>query len=267
MPTEAPGAAPPPPAPTVVVSVELPIGGRPFRARLNVPASRCRPGELLPLFHTLADAFVQAAVEQAATGGQAVSCAKGCASCCRHLVPVSEVEVRRLRAAIDRMAPAARGAVLDRFAAARTALQDSGLLPRLDQLDDLWDDDLVALIRDYYRRGIACPLLEDGACQVYADRPAACREHLVTSPAARCADPAEAGVARLPMPREVVSRALRCFNTDPAFGRKGWRPLVPALDAALARPAEPEPAAGTGPELLQRFFERLSGEPVRTRSG
>lgn len=248
----------------VAVTIEMQIGGRPFRANVKVPAGRVRPSRLLPLFHALADVFVQAAVDRSAALGRPVTCRQGCAACCRHFVPVSEIEVRRLAELIGRMPDEQRARVLGRLEAGRAALRESGLLERVERFDDLWADDLVAFVRDYFRLWIDCPFLEDESCLVHADRPAACREHLAVSPAVHCSDPAEANVEGLPISTRSVSTALRCFNGTGGLGRKGWRPLIVALPWAIANPEEA--ATGTGPELLAMFCERVAeqddaGEP------
>jgi Fe-S-cluster containining protein len=249
---------------TVIATVEIPFGEQSFRAELRLPAGPTRPTRLLPLFRGLADAFVGMAQESVAASGKTISCTKGCAACCRTLVPVAEVEARRLRDLVDSMPDGRRQAVRERFQAARQRLAASGLLERLDQLDALWGDDLLALIADYFRLSIACPFLEDEACSIYEERPIACREHMVTSPAERCARLPEAEIERVG-PRVEVSRALRCFNADRS-APKGWMALISALDWADAQ--EEERISGTGPELVKAFFALLlAQEAGKSASG
>jgi Fe-S-cluster containining protein len=249
----------------VPVSIDVPIGGRPFRVKLQVPEAPMRASELLPLFHATTDFLMKAAAQESASGGRPVTCARGCAACCRQLVPVSEVEVRQLHGLIEALPTERRAVIRGRIDAAMRRLHEAGWMARMEQFDDLWDDALVTFIRDYFRLWIDCPFLDGDSCSIYAQRPAACREHLVVSAPDLCSGPDEAGVERLPIPTEVVSRALRCFNTTAGFGRKEWRPMIVAL--GWAQDQSREAVQGTGPELLQRFFERLVGDPPAPDEG
>ena len=48
-----------------------------------------------------------------------------------------------------------------------------------------------------------CPFLEDDACSIYEQRPAACRELLVTSPAEQCQDLVANSVEPIPVPIRI----------------------------------------------------------------
>ncbi len=239
----------------VVVSADLPISGRRFQADMHVPAGRTRPTRLLPIFHSLADALMQSSVNASVATGKTVSCQKRCAACCRQLVPVTEVEAYNLRKLIDAMPHERQTEIRARFEAGIVRLSEAGVFERLRRLNQTWGDDLVALIIDYFRLWIDCPFLEDEACSVYAERPASCREHIVTSPAERCLDPLQAGVERVPIPAEAVSDALKCFNADESLREKGWMPLILSLEWTDACRESEE--TGDGPELLALFFRRM----------
>ena len=73
------------------------------------------------------------------------------------------------------------------------------------------------------------------SCSIHADRPLVCREYLVTSPAANCAQPTEENIKRV--------RAANASFPDPAHARKPngaretpWVALVMALELAETRP-------------------------------
>ncbi len=102
----------------------------------------------------------------------AVQCRSGCAFCCHFNVEVTVLEALRIAAEMS------AGTVPDRGVAIAEAA------PRL-----------AGLTRDARRRtGIACPLLSEGACTVYAARPLACRS-LLSLDAAACAADFAAGLA------------------------------------------------------------------------
>jgi Fe-S-cluster containining protein len=237
--------------------IELRIGGRPLRLSLDVPTGAARRRTMLPVFRQVTDAVVEMGVRQAEERGERVSCRKGCGACCRQLVPVSEPEAHALRELVLSLPATRRAQVLDRFAAARRRLQEAGVLDRL--LDALPREgrraavDNRALGLDYFRLGIACPFLEDEACSIHADRPLACREYLVTSPAANCAAPSAEAVRMVPLTGSP-SHALRRTG-EQRDGATPWIPLVIAPDWAAVSDEEP---ARPARELVQEFFRHLA---------
>src|SRR5262245_16464725 len=91
------------PMPTDVAKVHLAIYGQTREITLDV---RVGDATLLDLFEPAAELSRQVsaiAVQQAAAEGKAVRCAEGCAACCRHLLPVSPAEARRLADVVARM--------------------------------------------------------------------------------------------------------------------------------------------------------------------
>lgn len=67
------------------------------------------------------------------------------------------------------------------------------------------DEALEPINREYYALRVSCPFLEDELCSIYEERPAACRELLVTSPAAWCQDIATNPVEEIPAPMRTSS--------------------------------------------------------------
>src|SRR5262245_62928124 len=113
------------------VSMSLRVGGEVLDVALDVPAGPARIDDLLPALQTLDDALVRHAARQAERDGRRVSCRAGCGACCRQLVPVSEVEARRLAELVRGLPDAERAAVEERFTRALEALASNGLLARL----------------------------------------------------------------------------------------------------------------------------------------
>lgn len=102
--------------------------------------------------------------------GAPVSCGKGCAACCRELIPVSPAEAFSLVEYLDSLPGPLRTARRMRFrAATRTLAAAQPADPGA-----------------YFRLGLPCPFLEDEACSAHPARPLACREHLVTSAPESC---------------------------------------------------------------------------------
>ncbi|HVJ94746.1 MAG TPA: YkgJ family cysteine cluster protein [Labilithrix sp.] len=88
-------------------------------------------------------------------------CRRGCGGCCRRLADVpqlTQAEWLYVREGIDALAPAVRGAVMERIARLEELVTTGSLPPH-----------------------VTCPILDDsegdGVCLVYRHRPAACRTH------------------------------------------------------------------------------------------
>jgi hypothetical protein len=71
------------------------------------------------------------------------------------------------------------------------------LLEKIRSLPDSQFDELGHL---YFEPAIACPFLEDESCSIHPDRPLACREYLVSSPASACAHPSPESIERVDLP-------------------------------------------------------------------
>ena len=90
------------------------------------------PSSLLPILHTLSDAVQNGVAEALESGGKRISCRSGCGACCRQLVPITEIEARRIAELIDSL-PDPRGTeIRARFAAAVRRLDEAGLRERLE---------------------------------------------------------------------------------------------------------------------------------------
>jgi Fe-S-cluster containining protein len=247
------------PAETVTAKVEMRVSGRRLQLQMVVPTAPTPPGDLLPLFRSLANTFVEAATAEAADEGQAVSCKKGCGACCRQLVPITVLEAPRIRDLVEALPEPRRAEIRARFAAARERLGEAGLLGRLREPERIPGEQLAALGLEYFGLGIPCPFLEDESCSIHPDRPLACREYLVTSPAENCSRPTPETVACVPMPAKV-SRALRPLLAAAGPHAARWVPLVLAPEWAEAHPEEVPPRPGT--ELVRGLFEQLTGRQI-----
>jgi Fe-S-cluster containining protein len=223
---------------SVNVHLRLTIDGTEVEAAVPVPAGRSPRRVLLPVLRGLTDTVVRIA-EQAAGGGGGVSCRKGCDSCCRQMVPISATEAYGLAETMGGMDPQAAAEVMERFDVACERLEEAGLLGRLERRAELSAAELQQLDRDYFAAGVGCPFLVDHACSIHAERPLACREFLVTSPAEFCANPTGDRVRQVELGAKVsVALASR--------EEQGWLPLVLARHfvarypekATVAVPAE-----------------------------
>lgn len=230
------------------------IGHRAVELDVTLPAGSIATTQLLPIFQTLTNLVVNAAEESVSRQGRSVSCSKGCGACCRQPVPISETEARAISRLVDAMPEPRRMSIRTRFSDARSRLDAAGMLGRYRNPERLTSVELMSLARDYFALGIACPFLEDESCSIHADRPLACREYLVTSPAENCANPAGCTIEPVPLALRVAA-AVRAVDQNGRDDRSGWVLLSLALEWATKYPeSEQRPAE----ELLQEYFDRLS---------
>jgi len=239
------------------VSLKTPSGT--VTAPVSVPAGFVPVSELVPTLRRLGEQAQALEERQAASAGLAISCRKGCAACCRMLVPVSPPEAFSLREAILSMPADRRDRTLRKLDEARARLARAGLLDRLHQVAEsdrqLSDQDLEPVNREYYALRQPCPFLEDEVCSIYEHRPAACRELLVTSPAELCQDMVNNPVRPLPVPLRVGT-VLALLWSELAGGATRLIPLPLAVEWADRHAAEGR-RTWKGTELLQKALDHV----------
>jgi Fe-S-cluster containining protein len=224
---------------------------------MTLPAGPTRLESLLPVFQRVADGLVGLAVERAGAEGRTVSCKKGCGACCRPIIPLSEAEARRIGRLVEELPEPRRTEVRARFERARERLAEAGLLSKLENPASFLESEIDPFGLAYFHLGIPCPFLEEESCSIYADRPIVCREYLVTSPAANCADPKPETIDKVELSARVWTALARAGSTGPPKRFISWVPLVLAPGWAAAHPdaSEPRPVE----ELLRSVFTELAG--------
>jgi Fe-S-cluster containining protein len=165
---------------------QLSVGGEPFEINFTVPAKPVRLGRMLPVFQRLSDTFNDAGIAGLQKEGKSISCKAGCGACCRQLVPVSEAEAFDLRRVVDGLPEPRRTEIRKRFAGGLEKLKNVRFFERLADAAENDRDHYSGMLREYFTYSIACPFLENESCSIHHDRPVACREYLVTSPAENC---------------------------------------------------------------------------------
>jgi Fe-S-cluster containining protein len=227
------------------VHIHLQILDQQKTVTLNVPPGNRPIGDVLPIARQLSEQLTAVGVETAAGEGRQISCRAGCGACCRQLVVISLPEAIALADVVAAMPAERQAMVRRRFTEALARLEASGLLePKQPDRERYLTQPTAAgrtaatpLAQRYFQQKIACPLLEDESCGIYADRPLVCREYLVTSPAEDCARLFEVPVERIELP-------VRMGNVMVQFAhRVGGMPcesipLVLALEWAASRREE-----------------------------
>jgi len=243
---------------SVTANVDLTVGGRFLPLKITVPKGPTAASEFLPILQKLTGAVVDIAVDNVVREGHTISCRAGCGACCRQVVPVTQTEARQLARFVATLPEPRQTEIRKRFTEACDKLAAAGLLDELRQPADLAGEKLRPFGLAYFRAGVACPFLEDESCSIYRDRPLACREHLVTSPAENCAEPSQESVQIVPLPAQVAG-AARTMDRRSLPDEAGWLPLALALEWAEAHPDEPPSQPGT--RWIEAFFKILTRDP------
>lgn len=234
------------PAGQLTTAIEVPTGFVPITA--IVPVMR-RLGEE-------AHALEQA---RSMDNGNTVSCHKGCAACCRMMVPLSPPEAFALRDYVRSLPAERQQHVAERMARTKSVLLAHGIWHRLLEMGETLqppdDTALEPINRDYYALRLACPFLEDEMCSIYDERPAACRELLVTSPAEWCQDLVKNPVEQIPVPVRI-GPALGLLWGDLTHTPARLIPLPTALDWAERHQGENQPA-WQGTKLLDGILDKV----------
>jgi Fe-S-cluster containining protein len=240
----------------VSYDLRLTVLGEELRGRVSLPTSAIRVADLLPVLHSLADALVAASTRLVEAQGNAISCRAGCAACCREPVPIAQAEAVHLAELAASMPGERRDAIRGRSEAAIQRLEREAMLAEVARRMESGQPDVGSeLAVAYLERQIACPFLEDEMCSIYEHRPAACREHVVTSPPSHCGEPARE-IERVFLPARV-SPVL--FRLGDGLGRDLARavPLVMAI-AWAERHGDEASKRFPGPRLFESFLREFS---------
>ncbi|MGZ5428504.1 MAG: YkgJ family cysteine cluster protein [Thermoanaerobaculia bacterium] len=241
----------------VKVRVGMKVWDAEVEMEMTFPAGPARLESLLPVFQKVADGLVSLAVERAGAEGRVVSCRNGCGACCRQIVPIGEVEARRIGRLVEELPEPRRSEVRARFARARERLAEAGLLSRLENRESFVEREIASFGLAYFHVGIPCPFLEQESCSIHADRPISCRDYLVTSPAANCADPKPGTIDQVELPGKIWTALARAGTAGPPARFIPWVPLVLAPDWVSSHPdaSEPRPVE----DVFRDVFGELAG--------
>jgi Fe-S-cluster containining protein len=255
----------------VTGEVVLSINGEPLKMQMTVPATPIKPHRMLPIFQKMKNSFVEMSAVADGALGETVSCRMGCAACCYHPVPISEIEIYYLAELIEEMPEPRRTEIKQRFREADEHFRTIGWFDRIKEVGDLTltasevevVDEINKAAMEYFREGIPCPLLDvdAGACTIHEDRPLACREYLVTSPAANCSNPSADTIKKVELMMQP-SHTLQFVGSTGTF--TGFIPLIRALELAESFPERFEER--TGERWAADFFGKLTHQHI-PRSG
>ena len=245
----------------IVGRIVIVLRDQPVEFELVVPDGKVAFEDTLAVVQGLADFVVDRAIATTGTAGNSISCRAGCGACCRQIVPVSQAEARALARLVDAMPEPRRSLVRERFQAALETFDTSGLLAAIDKAREDENGAVGDLGMSYFRQGVACPLLEDESCSIHPDRPLACREYLVTSPASNCEQLSPGTIETVILPARPSQALLLADGADSGVT---WMPLVYALTYVEQVPSPP--TSRTAPDILRDIFLRLGNRSTNRRS-
>ncbi len=239
------------------VSVNTPAGR--LEMPVEVPSGFVPITSIVPTIRQVGEEALALERVRAAKAGESISCQMGCAGCCRPLVPLSPPEAFALHDTVRALPDPERQNLEAKFAAARVRLEEAGLWSKLNDIAEagrqLTDEDVEQTNRSYYALRMPCPFLENEACSIYEDRPAACREMLVVSPAELCEDIVRNPVRPLPVPFRV-STVLGMLWGELVGGPARLIPLPVALAWAERHAAERQ-RVWKGVELFEQAMDKV----------
>jgi Fe-S-cluster containining protein len=234
------------PAGQLTTAVEVPTGFVPVTA-------------IVPLMRRLGEEAQALEIARSLESGNTISCKKGCAACCRMMVPLAAPEAFALREHILSLPAERQQRVAIRLAQTKSLLLSHGLWHRLLEMGETTqppdDEALEPVNRDYYALRTPCPFLEDEVCSIYDERPAACRELLVTSPAEWCQDLVKNPVEQIPVPVRI-GPALGLLWGELTKAPARLIPLPIALDWAERHQRENQ-ATWQGTKLLDQALDKV----------
>ena len=241
----------------VEISLQTPSGE--ITTAVGVPTSFVPITAILPLMRGLGEEAQALEQRRLLEAGKTVSCQKGCAACCRMLVPISAPEALALARTMDRLDQSERNRLLAQLDLAHQRLAKAGLLKQLTSLAESehpdTDEAIEPLNRAYYALRMPCPFLADEVCSIYEDRPAACRELAVTSPASECQDMTNATIQPVPVAVRI-STTLSLLWADLTGTVPKLIPLPLAVDWATRHKAE-QTGKWAGTELLEKALDKI----------
>ncbi len=239
----------------VTGSIRILLDGEPLELQMTVPAKPVKPQRMLPIFQFMANSFAEMSENAVVNAGGKISCQKGCAACCRQAIPLAEIETYQIAAIVEEMPEPRRSEIKQRFEKAWHHFAEIGWLEKLDNSINLSPAERLKVILDYFHEQIPCPFLEDESCSIYAARPLACREYLVTSPAENCSRLSAENIKMVELPIKPSETVRKITNSAKLNQAVNFVPLVLALEWAKRNTDEfPEK---TGEQWMADFFTNL----------
>lgn len=219
-------------------TVEMSIKNVSIKLELSVPAAEVKPQRMLPILQSITNEFVDYSVDLIESENKKVSCKAGCGACCRQLVPISKIEAHNLRELISELPKEKQKEIFERFEDACAKLESIKWMEKFGSGDDLNNFKLRELGLSYFEAKIPCPFLEDESCSIHQNRPLACREYLVTSPAENCSAPNAKNIDMVEMLLKFSNEVFKLSSELMDDQKPGFIPLIKLFEWTDENPEE-----------------------------
>lgn len=243
----------------VAIDVNLEIFNEPLTGRIFVADRPAGLAEVVPIARSLSDEIARRVIKHNEQAGLDIPCKKGCAACCRYLVPLSIPEVFRLWDELQATPAARQRQVMSAFVNASQQILRASPPPAPQTRAASGEnpqDSQKALNHWYADIDVDCPFLEREICTAYPFRPIACREHAVTSSPEHCLPEEDNQVRRLELPFSLVEAlgilAAEMEKTDIESIMLPFTPAWRQINHDRARRTWP------APDLFKRFAAIVS---------
>lgn len=243
----------------VTGQVTLAIDGNPIEMKMTVPAKPVKPQRMLPIFQQMTNSFVQMGVGSVEIAGEKISCQKGCGACCNQAVPLAEIEAYQIAELVENLPEPRRSEIKERFDKAFAHFAEIGWFEKLAECAAQTHEEQEKVVLEYFYEGIPCPFLIDQSCSIHQDRPLACREYLVTSPAENCSNPSAKTVKLIRIPVKPSKTLMKVGQTRQITG-VNFIPLV--LSLKWAEMNEENFPEKTGEQWMADFFQNLTKSEI-----
>lgn len=240
-----------------VANIKLTLYGKAIELVLSVPTQQVTPVNLLPALHEIDNKFVATAVEVFVEKNENISCKAGCGACCCQPVPLAEFEAYQIARLVEQLPMPRRTAIKKKFAEACEKLDGINWLKHLEELfkNSASKEEIQAHALVYFYQNIACPFLEAESCSIYLNRPLACREYLVTSPAENCKTPTIETIKHIELKFQVSKIVRKLWKTSYTKDLDSV-PMIYALEWVKKHPNKFSKKRGE--KWLTEFFDYLS---------
>lgn len=240
--------------------IKISINGVPLEMQMTVPAKPVKPQRMLPIFQQMSNSFVEMGINAVESAGGKISCEKGCSACCRQPIPLAEIEAFKIAESVENFSEPRRTAIKKRFDEACRRFYEIGWFEKLDKCAYLSKEEREKVILEYFYENVACPFLEDSACSIYEERPLACREYLVTSPAENCSNPSPETVQMIELQIKSAATLRQIGDSKNLNAIVNFLPLILALKwTELHADGFPEK---TGESWMADFFQKLTNSQI-----
>ena len=243
----------------VNANIQIKLYGKPVELNLVVAGEPIKPTRMLPVLQQITNQFTDTAVEVFLGDGEKISCQAGCGACCRQPVPLAEIEAYQIADLVENLPEPQRTKIKQKFADACRELENINWFDRMENIykstSPTKKEEVENLALEYFAKRIACPFLEAESCSIHQDRPLACREFLVTSPAENCQNPTPKNIKHVKMEFKISTLVRTLWKTE-NLPNMDVVTMIYALQWSKKHPDKF--AEKPGGEWLQDFFNYLS---------